>query len=188
MRRASACRIRHRLEHRCPPSSERARPRPRPIASAPAALLPRAPSFASTTFRGGRQAGEDYRHAWSEFAQCFVASLNTSTTLSLPLEPAAFETIVPMCGELVARLAFLLSLLRLIKLNCVFVKNIRRLFFSQCLQNQRVIVVFIRPRRAGGRQVGAEHERPWVRRIEVGQGRADIEVHSSKAGGLHPHT
>ena len=85
MRRASACRTRHRSEYRRLPSSERAQPRPRPIASAPAAFLPRARSLASTTFRVGRPAGEDCRHVWSEFGQCFVASLNTSTTLSAAL-------------------------------------------------------------------------------------------------------
>src|SRR5882724_12456238 len=56
-----------------------------------------------------------------------------------------------------------------IKLDRVFVENIRRLFFSQCFQNQRVIVILIRPRRASGRQVGAEHERAWIGRIEIGQ-------------------
>ena len=61
-------------------------------------------------------------------------------------------------------------------------------FFSQCFQNQRVIVILIGPRRAGGRQVGAEHERARVSRIKISQSRADVKVHSSEAGGLHPHT
>ncbi len=80
------------------------------------------------------------------------------------------------------------NLFRPVKLDRVLVENIGCFFFSQCFQNQCVIVILIGPRRAGGRQVGAEHERPWIGRVEVGQRGTDIEVYSSEAGGLHPHT
>src|SRR5262249_9436652 len=81
----------------------------------------------------------------------------------------------------------LTDLLRLIKLNRVLIENIRRLFFPECFQHQRVIVILIRPWRAGGRQVRAEHQRAWIGRIQISQRWTHIKVYSSKAGGFHPH-
>ena len=75
-----------------------------------------------------------------------------------------FASIWPRCeirqsfGVQLVRDFLLSDLFWPIKLNRVLVENIRRLFFAQCLQNQRVVFILIWSRRASGRQVGAEHE------------------------------
>ena len=74
-----------------------------------------------------------------------------------------------------------------IKLNRVLVEDMGRFFFSKCLQNQRLIVILVRSRRASGRQIGAKHERAGIGRIQVGKSRTHVEVHAAESRGLDPH-